>query len=96
MQPGAHISYKTLRKKSPEAARLAVLDYLESCEYNITKTANTFGITRRVVYNILTKEREGDLTDRPKTPHSQPRRTPSPAESAFPGPVLVKMLLLST
>lgn len=80
MQPGVRIDYKTLRKTSPETARLAVLEYLASCEHNITQTARTFGITRRVVYNILAKELEGELKDRPKTPHSQPRKTSSSVE----------------
>ena len=80
MQPGVRIDYKSLRKTSPEAARLAVLEYLASGEHNIAETAHTFGITRRVVYNILAKEREGDLTDRSKTPLSHPRKTSSSVE----------------
>jgi transposase len=75
MQPGPHIDYKTLRRINPEAARRAVLEYLESCEHNVAQTARTFGITRRVVYNILTKEQEGSLKDRSKAPIHQPRKT---------------------
>jgi putative transposase len=76
VQPGALIDYKSLRAINPAAARQAVLDYLASCHHNITHTAQAFGITRPVVYDILTKQKEGNLDDRPKTPKHQPRRTP--------------------
>src|SRR5688572_5384156 len=80
MRPGPHINYKTLRRINPEAARRAVLEYLESYEHNIAQTARTFGITRRVVYNILTKEQEGNLKDRSKAPIHQPRKTKESVE----------------
>lgn len=80
MQLGARIDYKTLRKINPEAARRAVLEYLASCDHNIAETARVFGITRPVVYDILTKQREGDLRDRPKAPQHQPRKTPAAVE----------------
>jgi len=78
MQPGARIDYKTLRRINPEAARLAVLEYLTSCGHNIAATARMFGITRPVVYDILAKQRAGDLQDRSRAPRRQPRKT-SPA-----------------
>ena len=80
MQPGARIDYKSLRKINPEAARQAVLAYLESSGHNITETARVFGITRPVVYDILKKQGAGDLTDRSKAPHRRPRQTPAPVE----------------
>jgi len=39
-----------------------------------------FGITRSVVYNILKKEKEGDLRDRSRAPRHQPRKTPAAVE----------------
>jgi transposase len=55
------INYKVLRKINPEAARLAVIEYLST---NISEAARIFGIQRTVVYDILKKEEEGDLEDR--------------------------------
>ncbi|TLN17672.1 hypothetical protein FDZ71_06150 [bacterium] len=69
------IDYKQLRKINPEAARRAVLEYLGSNGHNISQVALIFGINRTVVYDILRKEREGNLKDRSKTPANQPRRT---------------------
>jgi transposase len=69
------IDYKQLRKINPEAARRAVLEYLKTNGHNILQTALIFGINRSVIYNILEKEREGNLKDRSRAPHHQPRRT---------------------
>jgi hypothetical protein len=74
------IDYKQLRKVNPEAAGFAVLEYLKTNNHNISQTALIFGINKAVVYNILRKENEGDLKDRPRTPHHQHRRTPSALE----------------
>jgi len=71
----ASINYKELRKINAEAARRAVLEYLKSNGHNVSRTANMFGINRPVVYDILNKEREGNLKDRSKRPHVQPRKT---------------------
>jgi len=57
------IDYKQLREFNPQAARMAVLEYLKT-NPNVSQTARMFGITRPVVYDILKKEREGDLKDR--------------------------------
>ena len=73
------INYKSLREYDAEAARRAVLEYLKT-DSNITRAAETFGITRAVVYDILTKNREGDLRDRSRAPKHQPRRTPVSVE----------------
>ena len=73
---GVVIDYKCLRAINPQAARRAVLEYLRSCDHNVSRTALIFGINRSVVYDILRKELDGDLDDRSKVPHSQPRRTP--------------------
>ena len=74
------IDYKQLRKINPEAARRAVLEYLESNGHNISQTALVFGINRTVIYDILRKAVEGDLKDHSRAPHSQPRRTPIQVE----------------
>ena len=70
------IDYKELRKINPETARAAVLEYLKN-NPNISQAARMFGITRSVVYNILKKEKEGDLRDRSRAPRHQPRKTPA-------------------
>ena len=80
MNPGHHIDYKQLRQINPEAARQAVLDYLESTGGNISHTAKVFGINRCVVYDILKKQASGDLSDRPRTPKRQPNKTPAEIE----------------
>ena len=77
---GVVIDYKCLRAINPEAARRAVLEYLRSCGHNVSRTASVFGINRPVVYDILRKEREGNLDDRSKVPHHQPRITPKLVE----------------
>jgi transposase-like protein len=80
VNPGHHIDYKQLRQINPEAARRAVLDYLESLGGNISRTARAFGINRSVVYDILRKQASGDLSDRPRTPKHQPNKTPAVIE----------------
>jgi transposase-like protein len=74
MQTIPLINYKDLRKINPETARQAVIEYLKSTN-NISNTAMTFGINRPVVYDIVAKYNQGDLNDRPRTPHHQPRKT---------------------
>jgi transposase len=75
------IDYKQLTKVNPEAARLAVLEYLRTNGRNISQAASVFGISRSVVYNIPRKEKEGDLRDQPRTPRHQPGRTPPAVEN---------------
>ncbi len=75
MNPGHHIDYKQLRRINPEAARQAVLGYLESVGSNVSKTAKVFGINRCVVYDILKRQATGDLSDRPSIPNHQPNKT---------------------
>ena len=79
-QSNGQIDYKQLRQINPEAARRAVLAYLETSG-NISQTARMFSITRTVVYSILKKGREGDLRDRSRTPKYQPRKTPAAVEN---------------
>lgn len=74
------IDYKKLRMINPEAARRAVLEYLKSNGGNISQGAQVFGINRTVIYDILRKEKEGDLKDRSRAPLHQPRRTPAQME----------------
>lgn len=69
------IPYKQLRKVNPETARLAVIEYLKTNGGNIADTARAFGINRPVVYDILSKQAEGNLKDRSKVPKSQPNKT---------------------
>lgn len=81
MKSTIHISYKELRKTSPEAARKAVIEYLKSNGGNVAEAARVFEINRPVVYNILGKEEEGNLKDRSKEPINQPRKTPKDMEN---------------
>ena len=78
-QPQVTIDYKTLRGVNAEAARKAVLELLKA-DRSISKAARTFGITRAVVYDILRKDREGDLRDRSRAPKHQPGKTPAAVE----------------
>lgn len=80
MKTMTRIDYKQLRRLNPQAARLAVLEYLKTNEENVSDTATVFGINRPVIYDILRKQREGDLTDRSKAPHRQPRKTAASIE----------------
>ena len=73
--PRGKIDYKQLRRINSEAARRAVLEYLKTNNRNISEASSIFGINRAVVYDIIKKEREGDLKDRSKAPKHQPRRT---------------------
>ena len=76
----ANMDYKKLRKINPEAARLAVLTFLKENNYNITKTAASFYINRRVVYDIIDRSKAGNLSDKPRVPKHQPRKTPPEIE----------------
>jgi transposase InsO family protein len=81
MSPGTLIGYHALRAKNPAAARLAVLEYLGSNGGNKSDAARAFGITRAVVYDILRKQAEGDLSDRSRAPKRQPNKTPQETEA---------------
>ena len=78
--PRGKIDYKQLRRINHEAARKAVLEYLKTNNRNISEAALIFGINRTVVYDIIKKEREGDLKDRSRAPKHQPRKTPAAIE----------------
>lgn len=75
------IDYKALRKINPEAARMAVIEYLNSNGGNISLTAKAFGIQRPVIYDILEKQKEGSLTDKSKAPKSSPNKTKDEIET---------------
>ena len=75
------IDYKSLRKINPEAARLAVVEYLSSNNGNISSTAKAFCIQRCVIYDILRKQREGNLCDRSRMPIHSPNKTSPDIES---------------
>ena len=81
MSPGTRIEYRVLRAVKPEAARLAVLEYLKTNGGNKSDAARVFGITRAVVYDILKKQAEGDLSDRSRVPKHQPNKTPDQIEA---------------
>ena len=74
------IDYKALRKVNPEAARLAVLEYLRGSGSSVAEAARVFDINRPVVYDILKKEKEGDLKDRSRSPKNFPNKTPAEVE----------------
>ena len=76
----AKINYKPPRKINPEAARLAVIEYLSTNKGNISDAARVFGLQRTVVYDILKKKEEGYLRDRSRTPLHSPYKTPSKTE----------------
>ena len=80
MNPGRRIDYKALREVNPEAARLAVLEYLKTNGGNRSEAARVFGINRSVVYDILSKQAAGDLKDRSREPKHQPNKTPAETE----------------
>ncbi|MGD8968221.1 MAG: integrase core domain-containing protein, partial [Anaerolineae bacterium] len=80
MNPGRRIDYKALREVNPEAARLAVLEYLKTNGGNRSEAARVFGINRSVVYDILSKQAAGDLKDRSRVPKHQPNKTPAETE----------------
>jgi putative transposase len=73
------IDYKALREVNAEAARKAVLECLKTGG-NISRVARMFGITRAVVYDVLKKEREGNLKDRSRAPKHRPGKTPGAVE----------------
>ncbi len=54
---------------------MAVLEYLKTSGNNVAEVARIFGIQRPVVYDILRKRSEGDLTDRSKAPKHCPNKT---------------------
>ena len=81
MSPGTRIEYRVLREVNPEAARLAVLEYLRTNGGNKSDAARAFGFTRPVVYDILKKQAEGDLSDRSRVPKRQPNKTPRETET---------------
>jgi len=55
------IDYKKLRKIDPEAARRAVIEYLKTSGHHISRTGAVFGINRTVIYDIIKKDKEGDI-----------------------------------
>ena len=73
--PEGRVDYKKLRKVNAEAARRAVKEYLKT-NGNISLAARLFGINRVVVYDIIKKDKEGDLRDRSRALRRQPKKTP--------------------
>lgn len=71
------MNYKILRKVNPEAARLAVLQYLSSNGGNISDCARVFGIQRLTIYDILKKDRSKSLKDHSKAPKTVANKTPT-------------------
>ena len=81
MTEQVHIRYKALRKISPQAARMAVVEYLSTAQATKTETARVFGVERSVIYDILRKKKEGDLKDRSKAPGRVANKTPIEIEA---------------
>ena len=80
MKAGRRVDCKALGSVNPEIARLAVLEYLKVNGRNVPDTARVFGPNRLVVYEILRKQREGEMRDRAKVPKHQPNKTAPPIE----------------
>ena len=62
-----------------------MLEYLKSNGGNVSEVSRVFGINRSVVYDILAKQKSGDLKDRSKVPINQPRKTPATTEDLVVG-----------
>jgi transposase len=60
---GIRLDYQQLRAISPKAARQAILQVLEANKGNVSKTADTLGVTRRTIYKALKKKEQGNLND---------------------------------
>ncbi len=69
------INYKKLRAINPEAARVAVLDYLSSNGGNVMDASKAFGVQRNVIYAIKAKQQAGSLKDSSKTPKKIANKT---------------------
>jgi transposase len=82
LKNGILIDYKSLRAINPQAARLALLEYLKSNGGNVSEAARVFGVQRRIVYKALKKEKEGSLSDASRRPHVYPRKTSVTVEDA--------------
>jgi len=59
---------------------MVVLEYLKTNGRNIAQTARVFGIQRPVVYDLLKKNKEGDLKNRQKISKHQPNKTSTETE----------------
>ncbi len=70
------IDYKKLRAINPETARMAVWEYLSGNGGNVSSCAKTFGITRRVVYDIVRRSGRGALKDLSRAPKRIRNKTP--------------------
>jgi hypothetical protein len=62
-EPTVSIDYKALKKVNAEVARKEVA-YLNAA--SVSSAARLFGITREVVYSVISREQDGDLKDRPR------------------------------
>jgi transposase-like protein len=80
------INYHILRRINPEAARLAVIEYLSTNKGNISEAARVFGMQRTVVYDILKKKTEGDLKDHSRAPLHSPYKTLAEIEDQINNP----------
>lgn len=70
------MDYKSLRKINPETARMAVMQYLSSNNSNVYKAAKFFMVTRRVVYDIIKRNKQGLLKDLSRVPKTLRNKTP--------------------
>ena len=68
MITGIHLNYNDLRNISPETARKAVLQVLDSCNGNISITAKTLNTSRPTIYKTMKKMKQGNLKDTSRAP----------------------------
>lgn len=72
---GIHLDYKELRGISPQAARRAILQVLNSVNGNVAECARLLHTTRRTIYKTLKKEEAGDLDDSSTAPKTVSNKT---------------------
>lgn len=77
---GIHLDYGELRSISPQAARRAIIQVLKANKGNVTKTAESFSVTRKTIYKAIKKEASGDLKDFSTQAHRIHNRTDSSIE----------------
>lgn len=70
------MDYKSLRKINPEAARMAVVQYLSSNQNNVYRAAKFFSVTRKVIYDIISRQNQNELGDKSRRPKNIKNETP--------------------
>lgn len=75
MLTGTPLDYQELRLISPEAARRAILQVLQSCNGDVAKTARALRTSRPTIYKALRKKESGSLADTSRAPHTIHNKT---------------------